>query len=87
MGFRLSRQEAKAAFNDDRILIEKFIDNPRHIEIQILADAHGNVVRRKKVTPDPVLSNVLPVRSTCPSVSALFNVVTRRSLKRLPRLP
>lgn len=45
MGFRLSRQEAKAAFNDDRILIEKFIDNPRHIEIQILADGHGNVVR------------------------------------------
>jgi propionyl-CoA carboxylase alpha chain len=48
MGFRLSRQEAKAAFNDDRILIEKFIDDPRHIEIQILADAHGNVVRTKK---------------------------------------
>lgn len=47
MGFRLSRQEAKAAFNDDRILIEKFIDDPRHIEIQILADAHGNVVRIK----------------------------------------
>jgi propionyl-CoA carboxylase alpha chain len=44
MGFRLSRQEAKAAFNDDRILIEKFIDDPRHIEIQILADAHGNVI-------------------------------------------
>ena len=47
IGFRLSRQEAKAAFNDDRILIEKFIDHPRHIEIQVLADAHGNVVCTK----------------------------------------
>jgi propionyl-CoA carboxylase alpha chain len=43
-GYRLSRQEAKAAFGDDRILIEKFIDSPRHIEFQVLADGQGNAV-------------------------------------------
>lgn len=40
----LVKQEAKNAFNDDEIYIEKYIKNPRHIEIQILADEHGNVV-------------------------------------------
>ena len=44
-GFKLSKQEARASFGDDRMLIEKFIDNPRHIEIQILADGKGNTVR------------------------------------------
>ena len=43
-GFNLARAEAKAAFGDDRILIEKFIVNPRHIEIQVLGDRHGNVI-------------------------------------------
>eukprot|EP01027_Heterolobosea_sp_BB2_P013534 GEZU01019518.1.p1 GENE.GEZU01019518.1~~GEZU01019518.1.p1 ORF type:complete len:692 (-),score=254.09 GEZU01019518.1:116-2191(-) len=43
-GFRLSKKEAAASFGDDRMLIEKFIDNPRHIEIQIIADTHGNTV-------------------------------------------
>mmetsp|Transcript_12023 Transcript_12023/g.33885 ORF Transcript_12023/g.33885 Transcript_12023/m.33885 type:complete len:763 (-) Transcript_12023:1130-3418(-) len=43
-GYHLSKDEAKASFGDDRMLIEKFIDNPRHIEIQIIADSHGNVV-------------------------------------------
>ena len=38
------KQEAKNAFNDDEIYIEKFIQNPRHVEIQILADEHGNIV-------------------------------------------
>ncbi len=42
--FESARNEARAAFGDDRILIEKFIAEPRHIEIQILADAHGNVI-------------------------------------------
>lgn len=40
----LVKQESKNAFNDDEIYIEKYIKNPRHIEIQILADEHGNVV-------------------------------------------
>ncbi len=43
-GFNSSRNEAKASFGDDRMFIEKFIVNPRHIEIQLLGDKHGNVV-------------------------------------------
>uniref|UniRef100_A0A3Q3JJF3 Propionyl-CoA carboxylase alpha chain, mitochondrial n=1 Tax=Monopterus albus TaxID=43700 RepID=A0A3Q3JJF3_MONAL len=43
-GFRLSSQEAASSFGDDRLLIEKYIDNPRHIEIQVLADKHGNAL-------------------------------------------
>ncbi len=42
--FNLVKQEAKNAFNDDEIYIEKFIKNPRHVEIQILADEYGNVI-------------------------------------------
>ena len=43
-GFPAVRAEAKASFGDDRIFIEKFIQSPRHIEIQVLGDKHGNVV-------------------------------------------
>jgi propionyl-CoA carboxylase alpha chain len=43
-GFRLARSEAKSSFGDDRVFIEKFITEPRHIEIQVLGDKHGNVV-------------------------------------------
>ncbi len=43
-GFNLSRSEARSSFGDDRVFIEKFIVNPRHIEIQVLGDKHGNVV-------------------------------------------
>ncbi|XP_073526498.1 propionyl-CoA carboxylase alpha chain, mitochondrial [Phyllobates terribilis] len=43
-GFRFSTQEAVSSFGDDRLLIEKFIDNPRHIEIQVLADKHDNAL-------------------------------------------
>lgn len=38
------KQEAKAGFGDDTLFIEKFITNPRHVEVQILADRHGNVI-------------------------------------------
>ncbi len=38
------QQEAKAAFADDTLFIEKYIENPRHIEVQILADQHGNII-------------------------------------------
>ncbi|MCP5037336.1 MAG: acetyl/propionyl/methylcrotonyl-CoA carboxylase subunit alpha [Rhodobacteraceae bacterium] len=41
-GFASSKNEAAASFGDDRIFIEKFITQPRHIEIQVLCDAHGN---------------------------------------------
>jgi 3-methylcrotonyl-CoA carboxylase alpha subunit len=39
-----AKREAKAAFGDDRMLIEKYVDNPRHIEVQIVGDSHGNLV-------------------------------------------
>jgi propionyl-CoA carboxylase alpha chain len=69
-GFQLARAEAKASFGDDRVFIEKFIVNPRHIEIQVLGDKHGNVIylgerecsiqrRNQKVieeAPSPLLS-------------------------------
>lgn len=72
-GYRLSKQEAKAAFGDDRILIEKFVDSPRHIEFQVLADGQGGAVylperecsiqrRNQKVVeeaPSPFLSEAV----------------------------
>lgn len=39
-----AKREAKAAFGDDRLLIEKFVQNPRHIEVQVIGDSHGNLV-------------------------------------------
>jgi 3-methylcrotonyl-CoA carboxylase alpha subunit len=39
-----AKREAKAAFGDDRVLIEKFVDNPRHIEVQVIGDSHGNLL-------------------------------------------
>jgi propionyl-CoA carboxylase alpha chain len=43
-GFDRARSEAKASFGDDRVFVEKFIVDPRHIEIQVLGDKHGNVI-------------------------------------------
>jgi propionyl-CoA carboxylase alpha chain len=43
-GFQSSKNEAASSFGDDRIFIEKFVTQPRHIEIQVLADAHGNCI-------------------------------------------
>ncbi|MDI3468017.1 MAG: Biotin carboxylase / Biotin carboxyl carrier protein [Pseudolabrys sp.] len=43
-GFARAKSEAKSSFGDDRVFIEKFITDPRHIEIQVLGDKHGNVV-------------------------------------------
>ncbi|WP_327569000.1 acetyl/propionyl/methylcrotonyl-CoA carboxylase subunit alpha [Bradyrhizobium sp.] len=39
-----AKREAKAAFGDDRMLIEKYLDNPRHIEVQVIGDSHGNLL-------------------------------------------
>lgn len=71
--FQMARSEAKNSFGDDRVYIEKYIENPRHIEIQILSDQHGNVVslgerecsiqrRHQKVieeTPSPMMTSEL----------------------------
>ncbi|XP_067143238.1 propionyl-CoA carboxylase alpha chain, mitochondrial-like [Centruroides vittatus] len=43
-GYRFSSQEAASSFGDDRLLVEKYVDNPRHIEIQVLCDKHGNAI-------------------------------------------
>ena len=43
-GFEATKREGLNSFGDDRVFIEKFIENPRHIEIQILGDKHGNVI-------------------------------------------
>jgi propionyl-CoA carboxylase alpha chain len=43
-GFRSATNEAKSSFADDRVFIEKYIEEPRHIEIQVLGDGHGNLI-------------------------------------------
>ncbi|MGE5261453.1 MAG: acetyl-CoA carboxylase biotin carboxylase subunit, partial [Actinomycetota bacterium] len=43
-GFNSSKSEAKSSFGDDRVFIEKYVEEPRHIEIQVLGDKHGNVI-------------------------------------------
>ena len=43
-GFDAAKSEARSSFGDDRVFIEKFIENPRHIEIQVLADTHGHAI-------------------------------------------
>ena len=43
-GFERASNEARSSFGDDRMFVEKFIEEPRHIEIQIIADSHGNIV-------------------------------------------
>ncbi|MCB9733884.1 MAG: ATP-grasp domain-containing protein [Deltaproteobacteria bacterium] len=67
------RREARAAFGDDRLLIERYVERPRHVEIQILGDAHGHVVhcferectiqrRHQKIleeSPSPALDDAL----------------------------
>ena len=42
--FRIARMEARTAFGDDTVYVEKYLDHPRHIELQVFADGHGNVV-------------------------------------------
>ncbi|HWP82052.1 MAG TPA: acetyl-CoA carboxylase biotin carboxylase subunit [Bacteroidota bacterium] len=74
--FRMAQAEAKSAFGDDRVYLEKFVEHPRHIEIQIIGDHHGNVIhlgerecsiqrRHQKVieeSPSPFVDNELRER-------------------------
>jgi len=78
--FGLSQREAAASFGDDRIFIERYVEKPRHIEIQLIADTHGNVVylperecsvqrRNQKVVEEapaarPALSRAISRQST-----------------------
>ena len=79
-----ARREAQAAFGDDRLLLERYIAHPRHIEVQIFGDKHGNVVhlferecslqrRHQKIleeSPSPVLTPKLRARITNAAVEA-----------------
>ncbi len=79
-----ARREAKAAFGDDRLMLERLIEHPRHLEVQIFGDAQGNVVhlferdcttqrRRQKIieeAPSPVLSPALRAKLTGYAVEA-----------------
>ncbi len=79
-----ARREAKSAFGDDRLMLERLIDHPRHLEVQVFGDAHGNIVhlferdctpqrRRQKIieeAPSPVLTPALRERLTGYAVEA-----------------
>ena len=93
--FDRARSEAQSAFGDGRVYIEKYLVVPRHVEIQVLADTHGNVVhlferecsiqrRHQKVVeeaPSAVLTPALRARSKAPAKSAA------RSTTRIPLPP
>jgi 3-methylcrotonyl-CoA carboxylase alpha subunit len=78
------RREAKAAFGDDVLIVERFIERPRHVEVQVLADGHGNVVhlferecsiqrRHQKIveeTPSPALTPSLRASLCASGVAA-----------------
>ena len=74
-GFKLAQDEALTAVKDDRLLIEKFIDKPRHIEVQVLGDTHGRVVSKCLVASgkvvlvvlSPVLCRFTSMRGSVPS--------------------
>lgn len=82
--FKSARNEARAAFGDDSVYIEKFIENPRHIEFQILGDEHGNIVhlgerdcsiqrRNQKIleeAPSPFMTDELRAKMAAAAVKA-----------------
>jgi geranyl-CoA carboxylase alpha subunit len=79
-----ARREAKAAFGDDRLMLERLIEHPRHLEVQVFGDAHGNIVhlyerdcttqrRRQKIieeAPSPVLTPAVREKLTGYAVEA-----------------
>src|ERR1700704_1927797 len=82
-GFARARSEAKSSFGDDRVFIEKFITDPRHVEIQVLGDKHGHVIhlgerecsiqrRNQKVveeTPSPLIDAATRARMGAQAVA------------------
>ena len=87
-GFKLAQDEARTAVKDDRLLIEKFIDKPRHIEVQVLGDTHGKVVRAGHSRTGWVgvlhWCGLVTHRSTLMRGSAPSSGGIRRSLRRPP---
>jgi acetyl/propionyl-CoA carboxylase alpha subunit len=83
-----AQREAKSAFGDDRVLVEKFVESPRHIEVQVFGDAHGNVVhfyerdcslqrRRQKVieeAPAPGMTDAVRAALTSAAIAAARSV-------------
>lgn len=76
--FRIAADESQRSFGDDRLLIEKFIEQPRHIEIQLIGDKHGNIVKKIDF---PVSFKYL-CRCIYPKESVVFRDEIRRSLRR-----
>ncbi len=88
-----ARREAKSAFGDDRLMLERFIEHPRHLEVQVFGDARGAIVhlherdcttqrRRQKIieeAPSPVLSPALRERLTGYAVEAARTVGYRNA--------
>jgi len=86
--FNAAAREARGAFGDDRLFLERYVERPRHVEVQVLADHHGNVVhlgerecsiqrRHQKLieeTPSPAVDATLRKRMTDAAVAAARSV-------------
>ena len=76
-GFDRAKSEAKSSFGDDRVFVEKFIVNPRHVEIQLIGDKHGNVVYLNERECSIQRRNQKVIEE---APSPLLDVATRRAM-------